>query len=141
MRAAVVDASVAAKWVVQEPHSAQAALLLEYDARHAPDHWRAEAVNLLWSKVCKGDLTAADVQDRMTTLMRAPVIPTASATLMPRAFALSVARNITIYESLYVSLGEKLDLPVVTADLRLIRRLADDPALARRMVWVGDLAP
>jgi len=61
----VVDASVAAKWLVEEDHSAVAALLLDYDARPAPDHWKAEAVNVLWSKVVRGDLTAADAEERM----------------------------------------------------------------------------
>ena len=46
----MVDASVAVKWVVEEDHSAKAMLLLGLDARHAPDHWRAEAVNVLWSR-------------------------------------------------------------------------------------------
>jgi predicted nucleic acid-binding protein len=43
-----------------------------------------------------------------------------------------------IYDSLYVALAEARDIPLVTADKRLIRRLADDAALAKRVVWVGD---
>ena len=39
-----------------------------------------------------------------------------------------------------VTFAEQRDLPLVTADARLIRRLSDDAALGRRMVWVGDLA-
>ncbi len=58
MRQAVVDASVVAKWVIEEAYSAQSALLLAFDARHAPDHWRAEAVNVLWSKVFDPSLAA-----------------------------------------------------------------------------------
>ena len=61
----MVDASVAAKWVVKEDHSAEAARLLDCGARHAPDHWRAEAVNVLWSKVVRGHLTAAAAEERM----------------------------------------------------------------------------
>jgi predicted nucleic acid-binding protein len=57
--------------VVDEEHSAKAAILLGFDACHAPDHWRAEAVNVLWSKVLRGDLTAADAEERMTVLLRA----------------------------------------------------------------------
>jgi predicted nucleic acid-binding protein len=140
VRQAVVDASVAVKWVVEEDHSAKAVLLLEFDACHAPDHWRAEAVNVLWSKVCYGDLAAADAEERMAILLRAPVIATPIADLMPRAFAIAVARTVTIYGALYVALAETRDIPLVTADERLIRRLSGDPALAKRMVWVGDLA-
>jgi predicted nucleic acid-binding protein len=140
VRQVVVDASVAAKWVVEEDHSAQAALLLACDACHAPDHWRAEAVNVLWSKVFRGDLAAPDAAERMTVLLRAPVIDTPIATLLPHAFAIAVAHIVTIYDALYVALAEQRDIPLVTADERLIRRLAGDPALAKRMVWVGDLS-
>lgn len=140
MREAVVDASVSAKWVVEEDHSAKAALLLQCDARHAPDHWLAEAVNVLWSKVFKGDLTAADAEERMIVLLRAPVIGTPVADLMPRAFAISMAQTVTIYDSLYAALAEKLNVPLVTADERLVRRMSGDAALGKRMVWVGDLS-
>jgi predicted nucleic acid-binding protein len=140
VRQAVIDASVAAKWVVEEDHSAQATLLLALDARHAPDHWLAEAANVLWSKVFHGDLTAADAEDRIGVLMRAPVVGVSIAGLMPRAFAISVACMVTIYDSLYVALAEKRDIPLVTADRRLIRQLSGDAALAERLLWLGDLA-
>jgi predicted nucleic acid-binding protein len=140
VREVVVDASVCAKWVVHEDHSAKAAMLLQCEARHAPDHWLAEAVNVLWSKVVKGDLTAADAEERMVVLSRAPVIGTSIASLMPRAFAISVAQAVTIYDSLYVALAERLAVPLVTADERLVRRLARDAAVGKLVVWVGDLS-
>ncbi|MBS0644719.1 MAG: type II toxin-antitoxin system VapC family toxin [Acetobacteraceae bacterium] len=140
MTQAVVDASVAAKWVVQEAHSDRAALLLAFDARHAPDHWRVEAINVLWSKILHGDLTAADAEERMAVLSRAPIIETPIAILMPRAFQIAVAHMVTIHDALYVALAAQRDLPFVTADKRLIRRLSGAPALARLMVWVGSLA-
>jgi predicted nucleic acid-binding protein len=141
MRQAVVDASVAVKWVIEEEHSARAALLLAFDACHAPDQWQAEAVNVLWSKVFHGDLSAADAEERMIVLLRAPVIATPIAGLMPRAFAIAVAHTVTIYDALYVALAEARDIPLVTADERLIRRLAGNPALAKRMVRLADLTP
>jgi predicted nucleic acid-binding protein len=76
----------------------------------------------------------------MSVLMRAPVIGTPIAGLMSRAFAISVARQITIYDSLYLALAEKLSIPVVTADAKLMRQLESDAALTNRMVWVGDLS-
>jgi predicted nucleic acid-binding protein len=139
MTEAVVDASVSAKWVVDEAYSANAALLLRYDSLHAPAHWQAEAVNVLWSKVAKGDLTAADAQERMALLLRAPIAGTPIADLMPRAFTISVDCAVTIYDSLYIALAEKRNIPFITADVRLIRRMADDATLSGRMIWVGDL--
>lgn len=139
MKEAVVDASVAVKWVVEEAHSDKAVLLLGYDARHAPDHWLAEAVNVLWAKVARGDLSAADAEERIAVLLRAPVVGKPIVPLMPRAFAISVACGVTVYNSLYVALAEVLDVPLVTADARLIRGLSGDAELGRRVVSVAEL--
>ena len=139
MKEVVVDASVCAKWVVDEDYSAKATSLLQYDARHAPDHWQAEAVNVLWSKVFRGDLTSSDAEERMLVLLRAPVAGTPISGLMPRAFAISVANAVTIYDLLYLALAEKRNIAFVTADQRLIRRMSGDAAFAERLVWVGDL--
>jgi predicted nucleic acid-binding protein len=141
LKEAVVDASVAAKWVVKEAHSAAAARLPGYDALCAPAHWRAEAVNVLWAKVFKGDLTAADATERMQVLNRAPVIDAAISTLMPGAFAISAAQAVTIYDSLYLALAEQRDVEMITADEKLISRLSAEPAVTQRILWVGDLAP
>ena len=140
MTEVVVDASVTAMWVVEEDHSANAALLLDYEKLHAPSHWRAEAANVLWAKVFRGDLTAEDAEERMSVLNRAPVVDSATAGLMPRAFAISVAHAVTVYDSLYVALAEELDVPFVTADQELIRRLAGDARLGPRMVWIGGMS-
>jgi len=139
MRQAVVDASVAAKWVVREEYSAQAERVLGFEARHAPDHWRAEAVNVLWAKIFRGDLSVVDARERMAVLQRAPIIETPVAALMPHAFEIAAARMVTIHDALYVALAEQRDLHLITADQRLVRRMAGDPALAKRMVWLGDL--
>jgi predicted nucleic acid-binding protein len=138
MRRAVVDASVAVKWVVEEAHSAGAARLLDWDVLLAPDHWLAEAVNVLWAKVSRGDLTTADAEERMTVLLRAPVVGTPVTGLMPCAFAIAGGQGVTIYDALYVALAEQRAIPLVTADQRLIRHMSADAALAELMVWVGD---
>ncbi len=137
MREAVVDASVAAKWVIAEAHSAEAALLLGYDTLYAPDHWRAEAVNVLRSKVFHGDLTAADAEERVAVLLRAPIAETPIATLMPRAFQIAVARMVTVYDALYLALAEQRGVPLMTADERLVRWVSRDDALGRLVVGVG----
>ncbi|HET8997852.1 MAG TPA: type II toxin-antitoxin system VapC family toxin [Acetobacteraceae bacterium] len=140
MTAVVVDASVAVKWVVQEDHSACAVRLLAYQARHAPAHWQAEAVNALWSKVFKRELPAEDAAERASVLLRAPVIGASISELMPLAFSISVAQSVTVYDSLYLALAEKLDIPLVTADRRLIARMAGSSS-AGRLIWVGDVQP
>jgi predicted nucleic acid-binding protein len=48
---------------------------------------------------------------------------------------------VTIHDSLYVALSEQLDIPLISADARLLRRLSADRAMANRLIWVGDLTP
>jgi predicted nucleic acid-binding protein len=141
MREVVVDASVAAKWVVEERHSSEAARLLNYDALHAPAHWRAEAVNVLWAKVWRGDLTEAEAEERVRTLNGAPIIEASIAPLVPRAFTIAVAHSVTIYDSLYVALAEQLDVALVSADAKLIQCLSSDATPGKRMIWVGNVPP
>jgi predicted nucleic acid-binding protein len=53
---------------------------------------------------------------------------------------MSVSNAVTIYDSLYIALAEKRGIPLVTADRRLIRCISSDAAVAKLMVWVGDLS-
>jgi predicted nucleic acid-binding protein len=50
MKELVIDASVAVKWVVEEPGT-QEALLLRQHRLLAPDLLVAECANILWKKV------------------------------------------------------------------------------------------
>ena len=137
MKKVVVDASVAAKWAVEEAHSAAAVRLLDCDEIHAPEHWLAEAVNVLWCKVLKGDLDAKDANERTIELTRSPVIGTPIAGLLASAFAIAVEHSVTIYDSLYVALAKERAFPLVTADEKLVRRFRGT-ALSNHVTWVGD---
>ena len=137
MTSAVVDASVAAKWVLNEAFSEQAALLLGYASLHAPSHWLIEAVNAIWGTAYRGHLTSADARDRVSSLTQAPVTETNVKLLMAEAFDIAVAAGVTIYDALYVALAEARQIPLVTADQRLIRRLQRRPSVS--LQWVGAL--
>ena len=137
MNKVVVDASVAVKWVIEEAHSAEAVRLLDCEEIHVPEHWLAEAVNVIWSKVLKGELDVTDADERAAVLMRSPVIGTPIAGLMPGAFRVSVEFAVTIFDSLYVALTLDRDIPLVTADEKLVRRFRGTP-LSNRVLWIGD---
>lgn len=136
----VVDASVAAMWVLAEPHSDKAATLLAYENRHAPAHWLAEAANAVWGHFHRGNLSAPQAEAAATLLLTAPVTSTPLPTLMPRALAISLEISVTIYDSLYLALAEQRGTQMVTADQALIRRLTPNPNLSRHVLWVADLA-
>jgi predicted nucleic acid-binding protein len=136
----VVDASVAAMWVLAEPYSDKAATLLGYDKCHAPGHWLAEAVNAVWGRFYRGGISAAQAEAAAGLLLTAPVSVAPLPGLMQRALAISVEMSVTVYDSLYLALAERRDIRMVTADQALIRRVAATPDLARLVLWVGDLA-
>ena len=52
----VIDASVAVKWVVPEPGSGHAEILIDHGLV-APDLIYAECANVFWKKVRRGELT------------------------------------------------------------------------------------
>jgi hypothetical protein len=57
----VVDASVAIKWFVDEPDSAQAAVLLRHSLA-APDLLAPECANILWKKVTRAELSLEEAE-------------------------------------------------------------------------------
>ena len=139
MRAAVVDASVAAKWVAQEELTEQADALLTGVALCAPAHWQAEAVNALWGRVHRNEWDAGTAGERASALMRAPVESVALPGLIDRALRHSIDLRVTIYDSLYVALAEARRLPLVTADRKLLLKMRRSPALAALAHWLGDV--
>ena len=68
----IVDASVAVKWVVDEPDGDVAEALLEQRLA-APTLWLAEAANALWSKCRRKHITEQEVHDACRMLVQAPV--------------------------------------------------------------------
>lgn len=76
MRTLVVDASVAIKWVVEEPGTAVAVAV----RRHrlcAPDLLVAECANILWKKVRRREL------DEVEALLAARLLERCDVELMP----------------------------------------------------------
>lgn len=72
----VVDASVALKWVLQEPDSDLAEALARTDETLlVPDFWLAEATNVLWLQVRRRLLTPDEAREGLA-LLRAQVEPT-----------------------------------------------------------------
>ena len=127
----VVDASVAVKWYVTEPLTAEALRVLNgTDPLHAPDFLDPEVANILWKKVRKGDITRARADAILADLASAPIARTPDAGLVGPAFDLAVQTGRTVYDCLYLALAVRLNGRMVTADDRLVNALANTP-------WAG----
>jgi predicted nucleic acid-binding protein len=121
--AAVVDASVAVKWVVEEPDSGLARTL-SGTALEAPDLLFTECANILWKKVRAGDLSGPEADSRLRLLRNAPVRIVPGGEFLPDALRLAVLLNHPVYDCLYLALARRRRLPLVTADQRLASALA-----------------
>lgn len=139
---AVVDASVAIKWVYSEELSSSAIALRTQLLLTAPDILLAECANILWKKVRRGELDPQEAILSASALRRSGVELVAGSDLVEGALALSVELDHPAYDCFYLELSRSKGLPLVTADARLIRKLAQS-SFGRRlaMISLSDISP
>ena len=122
----VIDASVALKWFVNEEGSAEAAsLLTRGDSLIAPDLIMPEVCNATW-KMVRRDMMHPTQQIAAVTRLPSildELVPTAALAL--RAVALSTLLNHPAYDCFYLALVEQRSGTFVSADRRLIQRVAN----------------
>lgn len=126
----VLDASVALKWVLQEPGSDKAVLLREGFRRGmhdllAPDVFVAEIAHALARAERRNIITAPKgavlLADLLTTMPRL----NSSLPLLPEAFSIASAVRISLYDCLYVALADREQCELLTADTRLVELLQE----------------
>ncbi len=139
MDAAIVDASVAVKWVVNESGSDRARLLSQ-SRLEAPDLLPIECANILWKKVRIRDLTREGATTRLELLLRAPVSLAESRHLLDSALELSLDLHHPVYDCVYIALALRHDIPLVTADERLVAAVRKSPKLAGRVMRLADVS-
>jgi predicted nucleic acid-binding protein len=138
IEAAIVDASVAVKWLVQEPGSEQARLLSR--ARlEAPDLLPVECANILWKKVRVRDLSREEALARLQLLLQAPVSLAGSRMLLEPALEMSFDLRHPVYDCVYLALALQRQLPLVTADERLVAAVRKLPRLAAHVMLLASL--
>lgn len=111
----VVDASVALKWVLDEPGSDAAAALRDQEFM-APSLWLVEAANALWRRVAIGQIGIDEARERLAQLLAAPVATLPIEPIIEQALELSAAIGHPVYDCLYLALALRHDTHVVTAD-------------------------
>jgi predicted nucleic acid-binding protein len=119
----VIDASVAIKWVIEEPGTPAALALRGRFKLLAPELLVAECANILWKKVTRDELSAKEA------LLSARLLQTAGIELLPTGSLLETATSLAIelahpaYDCLYLTLALEKNCRFVTADERLVRKL------------------
>jgi predicted nucleic acid-binding protein len=137
----VVDASVGIKLFLAEPLSDRADALFDHLADalpvrlYVPDLFFIECANILWKYVRRFGYPPEVARQDVADLVRLPVQAVSTAALVELALSLAVAHEIAAYDAAYAALGERLSLPLVTADEALVRRLTGSGLDVR---FVGD---
>ena len=125
----LVDASVAVKWVVDEQDSGKATLLLDRQLV-APDLFCVECANILWKKVAMREVTVEEADLAAQAIEAAEIEIVAMRPYLARALALANEYSHPAYECMYLAVAEGLDLPIVTADTKLVNKLRQGAARA-----------
>jgi predicted nucleic acid-binding protein len=137
----VVDASVAVKWLIDEPHSHLAAKLLDDDLPLvAPELIYAEVANALWAIARRGDISSTDVRDALDLLADAPlVVPSSMKLLMAAAARLASDLDHPVYDCMYLALALQEQRPVITADGRFHSVVQGHPYLSGHVIALQSL--
>src|SRR5713226_2315283 len=124
----VLDSSVAFKTLVAETESAKAQELCD-DYRKgihellAPEVFPVEIAHAITRAERQGRITPAQGARLLTDVLnRLPQLHS-SLPLLPRAYAISSAARIGVYDCLYVALAEREGCELVTADDKLVKNL------------------
>jgi predicted nucleic acid-binding protein len=139
----VVDASVVIKLFVDEELSDRAIALFgllrgdDPPRFYVPDLFFIECANILWKYVRRLGLQQKDALHAISNLIKLPLHPVATTALLPGSLALAIENGITAYDAGYVSLADRLNTTLVTADGKLIRKLGNCGVDVR---WLGDLS-
>lgn len=119
----VVDASVAIKWVIPEQGSLQAVSLLRTNTLIAPDLILPECANILWKKVRRNELSAAEAGFAARLIEGSDLQLREMMGYFNSSLELAIELDHPAYDCVYLALALKEEMRFVTADERLVRKL------------------
>lgn len=128
-RNCVIDASVGIKLFLDEPGSTAADTLFAQLTTAAPprfyvpDLFYSECANILWKYVRRFGYPAANARQDVADLLALRLQNISAADLLPDALDLALQYEITAYDGCYAALAQQLELPLITADAPLARKL------------------
>lgn len=85
----------------------------------APELLMAESANVLNKKRKNNELTPAESDQLLASTIDLPIRLFSHRPLLPRAFELATEFNLSVYDTLYLTLAEEHGAVVFTADLSL----------------------
>ena len=117
----VVDASIVAKWVMDEDGSDRALALRTETGLIAPSLIVSEVGNALWKAVRRREVTNADALAALGVAFGPFDALVANEELGVRALELAIALAHPVYDCMYLALAERERAPLISADRALLR--------------------
>jgi len=114
----VIDASALAKFILKEEGWERVADFLKAGTISV-DHVMKETVNAIWKRLIQREISFEDAKsmfEAMKEILSKAVVIENEMNYIDEAFEISIKRNITIYDSLYIALAKKKKLELLTSD-------------------------
>lgn len=135
----VVNASVAAKWFLNEPLSDDAERVVEgANWLYAPDFLLLELDSIFNKRFRRGDMSRDEANAARALLRGLPIHYYPTGLLRNHAFELACDTRTSPYDCLYLALALRLDGRVVTADQRFYDTVGGGSAESH-VTWVEDV--
>ena len=123
----VVDTNVVAYYLLgTEEFSAETSGFWKR-ARHtlAPALWEAELANVVWLAVRHGSLSHSEAEFKLRTAIGLGIRSVPARSLWQGALLRSLRSNVAVYDTLFVELAVREQLPLVTYDAKLLKSSPD----------------
>jgi len=141
LKSIVLDASVAAKWMLPAKgellYDEASRLLVAYEAGAlsliVPDVFWPECGNIVWKAVRRQRLPRAHAELAITVMQQRDIPTVPSTTLLLPALSMALDFDRSVYDCLYVALAVRTKNELVTAD----ERLANSMAARFPVKWLG----
>lgn len=139
----VIDASVAAKWVLSPAGETLVDEALDLLDRYAaatvrfvvPDLFWAELANILWKAVRTGRIPRERAEAGLKAMTSRGFPTVSSWQLVERALKIAITLDRTVYDSIYIALAVDSSAILVTAD----EKLANAVGARFPVMWLGSL--
>lgn len=142
MNTYIVDASVAVKWYFEEEFKIQALSIarqikLEQLSVVVPEIFYLEISSACWKRALKKEIKSWQAVEILEGLTNLPVRKYSDHELADVALDNALFYNISVYDSLYISLAEIYGAALITADKRLFNACKEKgfPWIE----WLGEL--
>lgn len=93
-----------------------------------PDLFFTECANVLRTRAKKGEFSEADALLKLTFVQNLSLTVVKSRDLLQDALRTALRYDLSAYDAVYVATSTHLQLPLITADDKLVRKLAGSTA-------------